>query len=732
VTVVARTSASHPLRVDWLLVPWPGRVGLTFAPGKKQLRPASGQPWDRELAADVQALVSEYETDHLVCLLEDEELPVLHIAGLEATVRQAGIAFHRLRVADGDVPRDPVAFGRLVSDICGWSAAGEIVVIHCKGGLGRAGTVGGCVLRVAGSNGDQALSALHTARGPSCPETSAQEAYIRAFAGGPPSSRSAVLGTVLGAAIGDAMGHPTEFLSMEAIRQTYGPTGVQSFELWWDRDGKRFAPYTDDTQLAEVVLRVLIDGRRHEAGLDDVMRKMAAGFAEWSVNPQGGHRAPGNACLRGAGRIERGVAWNESGGVEDGGCGSVMRAYPFGLVFQDDLERAEAWAVEHSKITHRHPIALAACAAMAVGTALALAQEPPMRVFAECAVLDGHYRPSFVGRCTSVAPLARRSQALRADLLSAPNRSVHVVDGRPVMAELDEQIATYLRAIEVEGKTRATQQSYANTLADFRRVGRTLGLPDRSHEYAVADVYRFLSALRERRASPAFQHRRHREVKACFSWLKRMGFVDDNVFARVPLVKRPSLLKAPFSPADVEHLLAVQDGATHSGARNRALILFLLDSGVRASECVALDYADIDWERQRAFVRHGKGEKQRWVGFGPTTAAALRDYVGSFRGDVPGPFFLTGNFRPMVSPHALCVIFERMGKHAGVVGVHAHRFRHSFATWAIESGAREIDVQMLLGHSDMTMTQRYARTYTSEQAVRAHGALSPVSRLAGS
>jgi integrase len=97
---------------------------------------------------------------------------------------------------------------------------------------------------------------------------------------------------------------------------------------------------------------------------------------------------------------------------------------------------------------------------------------------------------------------------------------------------------------------------------------------------------------------------------------------------------------------------------------------------------------------------------------------------------VPGPFFLTANFRPMVSPHALCVIFERMGKRAGIDGVHAHRFRHSFATWAIESGAREIDVQMLLGHSDMTMTQRYARTYTSEQAVRAHGALSPVSRLA--
>jgi hypothetical protein len=54
-----------------------------------------------------------------------------------------------------------------------------------------------------------------------------------------------------------------------------------------------------------------------------------------------------------------------------------MRAYPFGLVFADDLERAEQWAVEHSKLTHRDPIALAACAAMAVGTALAVARATP-------------------------------------------------------------------------------------------------------------------------------------------------------------------------------------------------------------------------------------------------------------------------------------------------------------------------------------------------------------------
>ncbi len=182
-------------------------------------------------------------------------------------------------------------------------------------------------------------------------------------------TRSRVLGSVLGAAIGDALGHPTEFLSHEEIRRVYPPAGVTRFEKWWTRDKKTFAPYTDDTQLAEIVLRNLVEQGGAKASMDALMVTMAADVAEWSVNPQGGHRAPGNSCMSGARRLREGVHWREAGGVAAGGCGSVMRAYPFGLLLFHDLQLAERWAVEHSRMTHQAPIALAACAAMAVGVA---------------------------------------------------------------------------------------------------------------------------------------------------------------------------------------------------------------------------------------------------------------------------------------------------------------------------------------------------------------------------
>ena len=297
------------------------------------------------------------------------------------------------------------------------------------------------------------------------------------------------------------------------------------------------------------------------------------------------------------------------------------------------------------------------------------------------------------------------------------------------MAQIDDTISTYLTAIEVEGKTQNTVLSYRASLEDFRRVGDRLGLPSELEAYSVEHVYRFLGDLKERGASPAYQHRRHREVKTFFSWCRRMDYLTDNVFAKVALVKLDQQIRPPFSPDEIQRLLGSLDRFAPPGCRNHALILFLLDTGVRVSECVSVRLEDVDWERRRVLVCETKNKHDRWVGFGERTAQAMRDYVERFRGDRSGELFLTSAGEPMASGNTVRVLLRRIAEQLGLEKVHPHRFRHTFATWAIQSGAREIDVQMLLGHSDLAMVQRYSRTYTSEQAVRAHAGLSPVGQL---
>jgi ADP-ribosylglycohydrolase len=216
------------------------------------------------------------------------------------------------------------------------------------------------------------------------------------------NKRSKVLGTVLGAAIGDAMGHPTEFLPLAAIRAQWPPSGVTKFEKFWERDGKRFAPYTDDTQMSEIVLRTLLDGRDQSLSLQATMELMGERFVEWKNNPQGGHRGPGNSCLGGCHALEEGKPWNEAGGLKAGGCGSVMRAYPFGLVFEN-LNRAELWAINHSRLTHRDPIALAACAAMARGIGNILNGETSLTVLADMTNAAERYSAETAGMINNAA-----------------------------------------------------------------------------------------------------------------------------------------------------------------------------------------------------------------------------------------------------------------------------------------------------------------------------------------
>ena len=122
---------------------------------------------------------------------------------------------------------------------------------------------------------------------------------------------------------------------------------------------------------------------------------------------------------------------------------------------------------------------------------------------------------------------------------------------------------------------------------------------------------------------------------------------------------------------------------------------------------------------------------ERVVRVGEQALAALAHYIDEHRGHEPGSLFLSDEGNPM-SRNSVRVMLARLGKRARVRKVHPHRFRHTFATWAIEHEAREIDVQYLLGHSTPVMVRRYSATYNSEKAARAHERWSPVDTMVGS
>lgn len=238
---------------------------------------------------------------------------------------------------------------------------------------------------------------------------------------------------MVAAASGDALGRVTEFLSLEGIKSKY-PKGVHSLKDVVIRalvkDGHSIAPYTDDTRMAICVMQELINARcwASKQALDAkqdvltfikdhyddvchyIMTHIALSFIKDSSDQWGWtarFRAPGNGCKSGVRShlmklnllFPQGYPsdvslfprnwWRLSNTT--GGCGSVMHAYPFGLVFADDPELAARLAAEHSYLSHGAPIAVSACAAMAAGTAYALQGVEPNEVVKRMYIIAADY-----------------------------------------------------------------------------------------------------------------------------------------------------------------------------------------------------------------------------------------------------------------------------------------------------------------------------------------------------
>ena len=152
-----------------------------------------------------------------------------------------------------------------------------------------------------------------------------------------------------------------------------------------------------------------------------------------------------------------------------------------------------------------------------------------------------------------------------------------------------------------------------------------------------------------------------------------------------------------------------------TGTRDRAMLLTLLDTGLRASELCALLIGDVDMKTGKVDVKHGaqggaKGGKGRVVYLGKAARRALWRYLATREdGEDPrAPLFL-GKFDRPLSKETLRLLVKNLGKKAEVKKSHPHRFRHTFSITYLRSGGDLFTLQALLGHGSLDMVQRYAK-----------------------
>ena len=173
-----RTSQQYPLQIDTVAVPeCRGRLGMTLCPGKKQRGALTGD-WSRDLDLDLLA-IRDWGATVIVNLMEDHEMAEFGVTDTPSRI-PSGIEYLCMPIPDFGVPgpgweaqwdgRGPGLHARL--------AAGEAILLHCKGGLGRTGMVAARLLVESGLSPDEAITAVRAAR-PGTIETAEQEAYVR-------------------------------------------------------------------------------------------------------------------------------------------------------------------------------------------------------------------------------------------------------------------------------------------------------------------------------------------------------------------------------------------------------------------------------------------------------------------------------------------------------------------------------------------------------------------------
>jgi len=178
--------AEPPLRVDWIDQQHvgdgrPGRLGLTFLPGKHGASfRYPGRVYRRDLDLDITDLLGQ-GVGVLVLLVEDHELARWGDLEIVARAASHGLTVLRLPIVDGSAPPAPDAMDDILDEIERARATTDVAVA-CMGGVGRTGTVAACALVAAGWSADEAIAQVRRVRHPTAVETAEQEAFVEAFA----------------------------------------------------------------------------------------------------------------------------------------------------------------------------------------------------------------------------------------------------------------------------------------------------------------------------------------------------------------------------------------------------------------------------------------------------------------------------------------------------------------------------------------------------------------------
>jgi len=304
-------------------------------------------------------------------------------------------------------------------------------------------------------------------------------------------------------------------------------------------------------------------------------------------------------------------------------------------------------------------------------------------------------------------------------------------------------IDDFLLAKRSAGCSEKTISWYRANILIYLRFLEGEGHPPLLRSFSADSVRRYTVYLQERRVK--FENNPLRRTEGRLSsqsifgyvatlgvfatWLAAEGYTRDNLLRGVPRPRKRKTAVSGLSREEIERLLSRVPKHTLAGTRDRAILLTLLDCGLRASELCDLTLKEAHLEEGYLKVL-GKGNKERIVPVGVAACRAILRYRDFFRRDqgrpVPNLFLSIQGER--LKPNALRYMVQRRAKSVEIKDVTVHKLRHTFALQYLMAGGDAFSLQKILGHTTMDMTRNYVNILPA-QLVEKHRLHSPMDRM---
>ena len=271
-------------------------------------------------------------------------------------------------------------------------------------------------------------------------------------------------------------------------------------------------------------------------------------------------------------------------------------------------------------------------------------------------------------------------------------------------------VEEFLRSLSVERRCSPhTIRAYRRELERLERALREEA-PERPPDWTsvTTDQLRGFLARRSDDVGNRSLGRTVSAVRSFFSHMRRAGHRSDNPASELGVPKFPRELPRYLSEKDLSRIFESTDSSDEFETRDLVLLELLYGSGLRAAESVALDWADVSFEKKRALIRSGKGNRDRVVPLSRAACRALRrlEAVQTTTGGTSRAIFRNRRGGRLAVRSVERIVHAVMRKH-DLPPINPHALRHSCATHLLDSGADLRSIQDLLGHASLTTTQKY-------------------------